>query len=77
MQAFNAGDPLTALAMYVAAAIHDYDHGGLNNDFLVKTDSDLALEYNDISPLENHHAASAFGVLRQPGCNFMEVGTCL
>lgn len=63
--------------MYIAAAIHDFDHYGLNNDFLVKSGSELALEYNDFSPLENHHAASAFRALRQPGCNFLEVGVRL
>lgn len=33
----------------------------LNPQINAKTD--LALRYNDISPLENHHCAVAFGIL--------------
>jgi hypothetical protein len=36
---------------------------GVNNDFLVKTLDPLALLYNDRSPMENHHVASAFQLL--------------
>jgi 3',5'-cyclic-nucleotide phosphodiesterase len=34
-----------------AAVTHDYEHPGLNNNYLVKTKSDLALIYNDFSVL--------------------------
>ena len=30
------------------------------------------LLYNDLSPMENHHSAAAFGIMRQPGNNFMD-----
>ncbi len=39
----------------LAAAIHDFEHKGVNNDFLIKTSDPLALLYNDNSPMENHH----------------------
>lgn len=29
----------------------------------INAQTDLALRYNDISPLENHHCAVAFGIL--------------
>lgn len=29
----------------------------------INAKTDLALRYNDISPLENHHCAVAFGIL--------------
>ena len=51
--------------------VHDFDHTGFNNDYLVKTHSALALQYNDISPLENHHIASAFQLLHVPDFNFI------
>ncbi len=43
--------------------IHDHGHPGLTGDFLVATSHPLALRYNDRSPLESHHAASAFELL--------------
>ncbi len=43
--------------------IHDHGHPGLTGDFLVATLHPLALRYNDRSPLESHHAASAFELL--------------
>ena len=36
------------------------DHPGHNNAFETKTGSKLAILYNDVSVLENHHAASFF-----------------
>jgi len=60
------------LAGIFAAAIHDYEHAGLTNDFLIKTASKRALRYNDKSPNENHHVAAAFGLLQQEECNFLE-----
>ena len=64
--------PLEVLAALFAAAVHDADHPGVTNQFLVNTQSDLALMYNDISVLENHHVATAFKQLRQEGCNIFE-----
>lgn len=48
----------------LAALVHDVDHRGLNNSFHINSGSPLALLYNDISPLENHHAATTFQLLR-------------
>ena len=36
---------------------------GVNNDYLVRTASPLAIIYNDHSPMENHHCASAWTLL--------------
>merc|ERR1719322_391823 len=68
----NVFSPLEVLAALFAAAVHDADHPGVTNQYLVNTQSDLALMYNDISVLENHHVASAFKLLRQEGCNIFE-----
>jgi hypothetical protein len=51
--------------------VHDYDHGGLTNDYLIASGHDLALLYNDRAPLESHHAAAAFRLLRRPEYNFL------
>jgi len=53
---------LELMALYTAAAMHDYDHGGRTNNFLVETYSPLAILYNDRSVLENHHAASSWSL---------------
>ncbi|EDO43748.1 predicted protein [Nematostella vectensis] len=63
---------LELLSLYTAAAMHDYDHPGRTNAFLVATLSHQALLYNDRSVLENHHAAAAFTLLMSdPKYNFL------
>ncbi|KAL0049434.1 hypothetical protein WJX82_002295 [Trebouxia sp. C0006] len=49
-----------------SALVHDFEHGGLNNDFLIKTHHPLAITYNDQSPLENHHVSAASRLLSDP-----------
>ena len=61
------------LATYIAAVVHDFQHGGVNNDFLIKTFHPLAMTYNDMSPLENHHLAAAALLLHQPQHSFIPV----
>ncbi|RNA15771.1 cGMP-inhibited 3 -5 -cyclic phosphodiesterase A [Brachionus plicatilis] len=64
--------PLELLALYCAAAMHDYEHPGRNNQFLVSINSPLALLYNDRSVLENHHASSSWLLLKSnPKFNFL------
>lgn len=58
---------------YWSAIVHDFEHGGLNNDFLIKTMNPLAITYNDQSPLENHHMAAAVRLMRLPDCNYRPV----
>ncbi|KAF6333885.1 phosphodiesterase 3B [Rhinolophus ferrumequinum] len=63
---------LELMALYVAAAMHDYDHPGRTNAFLVATNAPQAVLYNDRSVLENHHAASAWNLyLSSPEYNFL------
>ncbi|KAL7401087.1 hypothetical protein ABVT39_022678 [Epinephelus coioides] len=63
---------LELMALYVAAAMHDYDHPGRTNAFLVATSAPQALLYNDRSVLENHHAAAAWNLfMSRPEFNFL------
>ncbi|ETP03300.1 hypothetical protein F441_19723 [Phytophthora nicotianae CJ01A1] len=62
---------LEALSLLIAALGHDADHPGNDNQFEVDSSSALALCYNDISVLENHHAATTFSVLKMPGCDIL------
>nr|XP_015095312.2 high affinity cGMP-specific 3',5'-cyclic phosphodiesterase 9A isoform X1 [Vicugna pacos] len=57
------------LILMTAAVCHDLDHPGYNNTYQINARTELAVRYNDISPLENHHCAVAFQILTQPECN--------
>uniref|UniRef100_A0A3Q1I9Q9 Phosphodiesterase n=1 Tax=Anabas testudineus TaxID=64144 RepID=A0A3Q1I9Q9_ANATE len=59
------------LIMLTSALCHDLDHPGYNNVYQINAQTDLALRYNDISPLENHHCAVAFGILSKPECSIL------
>ncbi len=59
----------------MAGAVHDVAHPGLTNQFLVATHSPLAVLYNDQSVLENYHAATAFKIARNEGCDLFAAFT--
>lgn len=56
-------------ALYISAIVHDLEHPGTNNVYQVNAATPLAIRYNDISVLENHHCAKAFEVFMLPQCD--------
>jgi len=60
------------LVLLVSAAIHDIGHPACNNDFMVKTKTDLALRYHDTAVLENFHLATAFELMRDMSISLLE-----
>eukprot|EP00163_Fabomonas_tropica_P015384 TRINITY_DN28178_c0_g1_i1.p1 TRINITY_DN28178_c0_g1~~TRINITY_DN28178_c0_g1_i1.p1 ORF type:complete len:896 (+),score=96.23 TRINITY_DN28178_c0_g1_i1:318-3005(+) len=68
-QTFEA-TPIEALSLITASAIHDMDHPGLNNAYLINTSADLSVLYSDRSPLEAYHLACAFSLLQVPELDF-------
>lgn len=67
----NVFTPLEICAALFAACIHDVDHPGLTNQFLINSSSELAIMYNDESVLENHHLAVAFKLLQNEECDIL------
>ncbi|KAK4474004.1 hypothetical protein MN116_002640 [Schistosoma mekongi] len=61
------------VATLLAAIVHDVDHPGKTNPFLVNSNDPLAILYNDIAVLESHHAAVAFELtLRSSDINIFQ-----
>ena len=63
---------LQKLSQIFAGLLHDIDHTGKSNSFETNSLSQLALTYNDKSVLENHHCATAFGILNDPETNLLK-----
>jgi len=58
-------------AIFVAAMGHDYRHPGVTNAYLINSQDDIAITYNDMSVLENFHAAELFKVLLADDTNIL------
>ena len=58
--------------MCIASLCHDAGHPGTNNLFHIKTGSDYAMLYNDISVLEMMHVSTSSKILKMEGNNFIE-----
>ena len=56
---------IDVFALLISAVCHDVGHLGVNNGFLISYKSDLALLYNDASPLENYHSFLANYILEK------------
>lgn len=58
-------NPDVVFGTLIAALVHDIGHPGNNNVFEINTFSELALKYNDLSVLEQHHCALAFELIKK------------
>eukprot|EP00163_Fabomonas_tropica_P001897 TRINITY_DN113_c0_g1_i1.p1 TRINITY_DN113_c0_g1~~TRINITY_DN113_c0_g1_i1.p1 ORF type:complete len:1135 (-),score=363.87 TRINITY_DN113_c0_g1_i1:1506-4910(-) len=59
------------MSMMVGALCHDMGHPGVNNAYQIMTRTGIATIYNDMSVLENYHAARAFSMLSESSNNFL------
>jgi hypothetical protein len=50
-------------ACFIADLIHDYEHPGYTNQFVIRTKHPLAIRYSDTLVLEQHHLAAAFQIM--------------
>ena len=66
-------DNLEQMSCYISAALHDFEHPGVNNAFLVSMNDQIAVRHNDVSVLENHHLAASFGLMtKDESCNWQK-----
>ncbi|CAG8564936.1 9029_t:CDS:2, partial [Acaulospora colombiana] len=64
-----------AFALLLASIGHDVGHPGVNNHFLVESQTPLAQLYNDTSVLESFHAMTLFNLMRKHGFKVYETET--
>lgn len=60
------------LALITSALGHDIGHPGLNNAYLINCFSEIAVNYNDKSVLENFHSANLFRIIKERQNNIFE-----
>jgi hypothetical protein len=60
---YSISTPLEIFALLLAAAFHDVGHPGTNNLFHKNAMTSFAMQYNDVSILENMHAAVGHSIL--------------
>eukprot|EP00040_Diaphanoeca_grandis_P012522 m.63503 g.63503 ORF g.63503 m.63503 type:complete len:872 (-) comp23292_c0_seq1:210-2825(-) len=65
----GAFSDIEVFSAIVAAAVHDCQHFGRTNNFLMKTRHKLTMIYNDQSVLEMFHLSEAFKVVGDPTCD--------
>ena len=50
-------------SLFLSCMCHDYQHPGVNNNFLKETSNKIAIRYNDASILENMHISKTFKII--------------
>ena len=60
-------------ALFISCMVHDFKHPGLTNAFLVNTNDEIAIRYNDKSVLESYHIAQTFELIKnKPKCDIFK-----
>lgn len=62
-------EPIDFLTCIIGACIHDVGHPGTTSDFEIRAGSDIAIQYNDTSVLENYHLSVTFNILKRSRYN--------
>lgn len=57
------------LVSSLSCCLQSFSSLSLSLRYQINARTELAVRYNDISPLENHHCAVAFQIFSQPDCN--------
>ena len=66
-------DSLSVCALFLSCLCHDYKHPGINNNYLIETNNPIALNFNDISVLENMHISETFKLIHSnEECNIFD-----
>jgi len=60
---------LEQFSLLIAAVGHDLAHPGVNNNFLLEVGHELAIQYNDRSPLENMHCSKLYQIVANAETN--------
>jgi hypothetical protein len=60
---------LEQFSLLIAGISHDLGHPGVNNGFLAEVGHEIALQYNDRSPLENMHCAKLYAIVGEENTN--------
>ncbi len=63
--------PIGDLSLLISAFCHDLDHPGLSNAYHINIGTTLGISYGDTSPLEQHHIAVLWFILRCRNCNIL------
>ena len=50
-------------SLFLSCICHDYQHPGVNNNYLKETNNKIAIRYNDASILENMHISKTFKLI--------------
>mmetsp|Transcript_31690 Transcript_31690/g.94378 ORF Transcript_31690/g.94378 Transcript_31690/m.94378 type:complete len:428 (+) Transcript_31690:36-1319(+) len=66
---------LQQYTLLISALGHDLGHPGVNNGFLLETSHELAMKYNDRSPLENMHCATLYQIVKNSETNIFKMLT--
>ena len=69
---FKFISPIETLACIIAGLAHDVGHPGLTNRYLIQTRDSMAIQFNDISVLENMHCSVIYQLLLKQGSNIFE-----
>ena len=69
----NIFDNIDICSMFIACLMHDIKHPGTSNFYQINKQTNIALIYNDKSPLENMHCSEGFKILLKDDFNILDL----